>query len=82
MQHYKTLFQREMTLTKYPDGPTMSTLGIREGVHFMLNQIGWDSFAVTRRYYMYHKLTLEFLRSFYYDSNRGIGFNRGLTTFR
>lgn len=71
-----------MSLTKYPNGLTMSTLSIRESVRFMLNPIGWDSFAVTRRYYTYHKLTLEFLSSFFYDSNNGIWFNRGLTTFR
>lgn len=81
-QHYEALFKREMALTKYHDGPTMSTLGIRESVHFMLNQIGWDSFAVTRRYCTYHKLTLEFLSSFFYDLNRGTRFNRGLRTFR
>lgn len=81
-QRYEVLFQREMALTKYPGGLTMSTLGIRETGCFMLNQIGCDSLAVTRRFCAYHKLTLEFLSSFLYDPNRGMEFNRGLTTFR
>lgn len=34
------------------------------------------------RFCTYHKLTLEFLSSFFYDPNHGMRFNKGLTTFR
>lgn len=35
-----------------------------------------------KRYNQYRRLTLEFLSSLYYDPNKGIGFSRGLATFR
>lgn len=75
-QHYATLFQREVALTKYPDGPTMDTLGIEESINFMLNQLGWESFT-RKKFSTHHKLTLEFLSSFFYDPNQGMGLNRG-----
>ncbi|XP_050878430.1 uncharacterized protein LOC127082228 [Lathyrus oleraceus] len=36
-RHFEVLAQREMALSIYPDGPTMTTLGIRDGVMYMLN---------------------------------------------
>lgn len=74
-QHYETLFQREVALTKYSDGHTMATLGIGEGIKFMFNQLGWESFT-RMKYSTYHKQTLGSLSSFLYDPNHGRGFNR------
>lgn len=81
-RRFDMLAKREMTLSKYPDGLTLTTLGLRDNVMYLLNQVGWDSFAVRKRYSQYHRLTLEFLSSLYYDPNMGIGFDRGLATFR
>lgn len=81
-RRFEALAQREMALTIYPDGPTMTKLGIRDSVMFLLNQIGWDNFAVRRRFSSYCRLTLEFLSSLVYLPNHGFGFNRGLITFR
>lgn len=80
-QHYATLFQREVALTKYHDGPTMDTLGIGESINFMFNQIGWEDFT-RNKFSTYHKLTLEFLSFFFYDHNQWMGFNRGRVSFR
>lgn len=60
----------------------MTTLGVRDSVMYLLNEIGWDNFAVRKRFSPYHRLTLEFMSSLYYDHNRGFGFGRGLATFR
>lgn len=60
----------------------MTTLGIRDNVMYLLNQISWQSFDVRRRYNTYSWITLKFLSSFFYDPNRGLRFNRGLATFR
>lgn len=79
---FEVLAQREMELSIYLDGPTMTTLGIRDSVIYMLNHIGWENFVVRRRYNTYYRLTLKFISSFFYDPNRGLGFNRGLNTFR
>lgn len=71
-----------MALTIYHDGLTMTKLGIRDSVIFLLNQIGWDNFDIKRRFSSYRRLTLEFLSSLVYLPNHGFGFNRGLITFR
>lgn len=80
-QHFITLFQREVALTKYPDGPTMATLGIGESINFMFDQLGWEGFT-RKKFAIYHKLTLEFISSFFYDPNQGMGFNRGRVSSR
>ena len=61
-----------MALSIYSDGLTLTTLGLKDIIMYLLNQVGWDSFAVSKRYSQYHRLTLEFLSSLYYDPNRGI----------
>ncbi|KAI5405408.1 hypothetical protein KIW84_052261 [Lathyrus oleraceus] len=71
-----------MALTIYPDGRTMTKLGIRDSVMFLLSQIGWDNFTIKRRFCSYRRLTLEFLSSLVYFPSHGIGFKRGLITFR
>lgn len=71
-----------MALTIYPDGHSLTKLGIRDSVMYLLNQLGWHNFAVRRRFRSYCILTLEFLSSLSYDPTRGIGFNKGLITFR
>lgn len=81
-RHFEALAQREMELTIYPNGLTMTKLGIRDNVMFLLNQIGWDNFTVRRRFSSYFRLTLEFLSSLIYLPNHGFGLNRGLITFR
>ena len=82
MRHFEALAARDMSLTFYPDGPTMTTLKIRDNVIFLLNQIGWDTSPLRRRFSSYHRLTLEFLSSLDFLPNHGLGFNRGLTIFR
>lgn len=79
-RHFETLAQREMTLTIYLDERTMTKLGIRDSIMFLINQIGWD--AIKRKFSSYRRLTLEFLNSLVYLPNHGIGFNKGLITFR
>lgn len=76
------LAQREMTLSIYPDGLTLTTIELKDSVMYLLNQVGWDNFDVRKRYSQYRMLTLEFLSFLYYDPNKGIWFGRGLTTFR
>lgn len=79
---FDMLAHMEMALSIYPDGLTLAILGLRGSVMYLLNQIGWDSFAVRKRYSQYCRLTLELLSSLYYDPNKGVGFGRGLSTFR
>ena len=81
-RRFEALAQREMALTIYPDGRTMTKLGIRDNVMFLFNQIGRDAFSIKRRFSSYRRLTLEFLSSLVYLPNHGIGFNKGLITFR
>ena len=81
-RRFEVLAQREMALTIYPDGLTITKLGIRDSVMFLLNQIGWNNFAVGRRFNSYRRLTLEFLCSLAYMPNHVLGFNRGLIIFR
>lgn len=81
-RRFEAIPQREMPLTIYPDGRTMTKLGIRDNVTFMLNQIGWYNFSIKRRFSSYRRLTLEFLISLVCLPSHGIGFNRGLITFR
>lgn len=71
-RHFDMLAQRKMAFSIYPDGLTLTTLGLRDIVMYLLNQVGWDSFAVRKRYSQYRRLALEFPSSLYYDSNRGI----------
>ena len=81
-RRFKALAQREMTITLYPHEHTMTKLGIRDSVMFLINQLGWDTFAIKRRFSSITRLTLEFLSSLVYLPNNGMGFNRGLITFR
>jgi hypothetical protein len=71
-----------MTLTLYPDEHTMTKSGIRDSVMFLINQLGWDTFAIKRKFSSISRLTLEFLSSLVYLPNHGMGFNKGLITFR
>lgn len=80
--HFDMLAQREMTLSIYPDGLTLTTLGLIDSTMYLLNQVGWETFIIRKRYSQYRKLTLEFLSSLHYDPNRGIGFGRAMTIFR
>ena len=36
-RHFEALAQREMALTLYPNGRTMTKLGIRDSVTFLIN---------------------------------------------
>ena len=81
-RRFEALATREMALTFYSDGPAMTTLCIRECVMFLLNQVGWDASPLRRRFSSYRKLTLELLSSLIFFPDHGLGFNRGLTTFR
>jgi hypothetical protein len=81
-RRFESLAQTEMELTIYPNGRTMTKLGIRDNVMFLINQIGRDTFAIKRKFSSYHRLTLEFLSSIVYLPNHGMGFNKGLITFR
>lgn len=47
---FDMLAQREMKLSIYPDGLNLTTLGLKDNVMYLLNQLGWDSFAVRKRY--------------------------------
>lgn len=71
-----------MALFIYTDGLTLTTLGLRDSVIYLLNQVGWETFAVRERYSQNLRLTLEFLSFLYYDPSRGRGFGRGMATFR
>ncbi|XP_050901105.1 uncharacterized protein LOC127107822 [Lathyrus oleraceus] len=82
MRRFKALTQREMTITLYPNEHTMTKLGIRDSVMFLINQLGWDTFAIKRKFSSITRLTLEFLSSLVYLPNHGMGFNKGLITFR
>lgn len=81
-RRFEALALREMTLTIYPDGRTMAKLGIRDSVMFLLSQIGWDNFTIKRRFSSYRRLTLKVSSSLVYLPSHGIGFNKGLITFR
>lgn len=80
--HYARLVEREMTLIFYPDSPTMTALGIEESMMYLLNQIGWTSSHLMRRFNSYRRLTLEFLSSLTYLPNCGLELNRGVIPFR
>ena len=82
MRRFEDLVDREMTPTIYADDRAMTALGIRESVLYLLNQIGWDTSPIRRRFSSYRRLTLEFLSSLNYVPNHGLGFNRGLIRFR
>lgn len=71
-RRYEILAQKEVVLSIYPNGPTMTTLGIRDSVMYLLNQLGWDTFAVRKRFSTYRVLTLEFLSSLSYNPNHGL----------
>ena len=47
-RRFKVLAEREMALTIYPDSRTMTSLGIRDSVMFLLDQIGWNNFTIGR----------------------------------
>lgn len=64
--------QREMGLSTYPDGLILATLGLRDSVMYLVNQVGWKNYVVRKRYSQYRRLTLEFMSSLYYDPNRRI----------
>ena len=81
-RRFESLSDREIGLSTYPDGPAMTTLGIRDSVLFLLSQIGWDTSALRRKFSSYRRLTLEFLSSLVYKPDHGLGFNRGLVIFR
>ena len=81
-RRFEDLAEREMCPTIYADDHAMTALGIRESVMYLLHQIGWDTAPIRRRYCTYKKLTLEFLSTLSFIPNHGIGFNRGLITFR
>ena len=80
-RRFETLSQRDFVVSIYPDDFAMTTLSIQDSVIYLLNQIGWTNFTITKRFSTYHNLTLEFLSSLYYDPTRGFGFGRGLATF-
>lgn len=79
---FEDLDERYMTLTIYANDRAMNALGIWESVLYWLNQIGWDTSPIRRKYWTFRKLTLEFLSSLTYVPNHGLGFNRGLILFR
>lgn len=47
-RRFEILAQREMTLTIYPDAPSLTKLGIIDSVMYLLNQLGWDNFVVRK----------------------------------
>src|ERR1051325_11722571 len=65
----------------YAHDPILSELGIRESVHFMFNQIGWDYF-IHNQHPTYRNLTLEFLNSLHYNPDVGLGLARGVISFK
>ncbi|KAI5411807.1 hypothetical protein KIW84_056759 [Lathyrus oleraceus] len=81
-RRFEALDWIEMALTLYPDGRTMTNLGIRDSVTFLINQLGWDTFAIKRKFSSYSRLTLEFLSSLVYLPDHGMRFNKGLITFK
>ena len=78
---YETLAQREMYPTIFVHDPTLYSLGIRESVHFMFNQIGWDYF-IHHQQPTYCNLMLEFLSLLHYNPNIGLGLAIGLVSFK
>lgn len=76
------MVERDMTPTIYADDRAMNALGIRESVLYWLNQIGWDTSPIRRRYCIFCKLALEFLSSLTYVPNHELDFNCGLILFR
>ena len=81
-RRFEVLAKREMALTIYPNSHTMTSLGIRDSVMFLLDQIGWNNFTVGRRFSSYRRLTLEFLSSLTFMPDHGLGFNQGLIILR
>src|ERR1043165_6489734 len=79
---YGVLSEREMLPTIYLHHGTMATLGIRDSVLFLLNQIGWDNSRLMTCYATYRNLTLEFLSSLTYIPTHGLAQRRGLILFR
>ena len=71
-----------MCPTIYANDHAMTTLGIRKSVMYLLHQIGWDTAPIRRRFCTYKRPTLEFLSTLSFIPNHGMGFNRGLITFR
>lgn len=78
---YKVLAERIISPTQYPHFPCLVTLGLRDNVRYMFNQINWDIFSVVK-HLTYENVTLEFLSSFPYQPHLGLGKIRGLATFR
>ncbi|KAI5414126.1 hypothetical protein KIW84_058319 [Lathyrus oleraceus] len=58
---YEELAERIISSTKYTDFPSLIALGLRDGVHYMLNHMSWDHFFVVK-HPTYKNLNLEFLR--------------------
>ena len=80
--HFQALENVNMYPGLYIHSRTMTTLEIKDCILFMLNELGWENFAINRKYQVYKRLTLEFLSSFYYNPNVGLGHHIGVINFR
>lgn len=82
MRKFEELAEREMYPTYYANSLAMNTLGLKESVLYLLNQIGWETTPILRQYVTYRRLTLEFLSSLVYLPHHGKGITRGMIRFR
>src|ERR1044072_6587770 len=81
-RRFEALSQRDIGLTLYHDEPTMDTLGIRDSVLYLFNQLVWEKAHIKSRFITYRELTLEFLSSLVYIPEHGVGARKGIIAFR
>ena len=78
---FEVLAERTISHTRYPDFSMLVALGLTDSVQFMFTQMSWDRFS-DAKHPTYRNLTLEFLSSFNYRPNLGLGPARGIVSFR
>lgn len=78
---YNVLVKRKIVNTKYLDDQVLETLGLADDITWMLDNVGWSTFAHTR-YPTLIGPTLEFLSSLNADILQGEGCEEGRITFR
>lgn len=80
-RRYEEVAERIISSTKYLDFPSPVAQGLKDNNCYMFSQINWDHFSVAK-HPTYKNLTLEFLSSFRYLPNIGLGPAWGIASFR
>ena len=82
MRRFEELSHGNIGMTLYYDEPTMDTLGIKDSVHYLFSQLGWERAHIKSRFVTYRKLTLEFLSSLVHIPKCGFGTRKGFIAFK